>query len=251
MVPTKQSARQQLVSRISEMASVLDPKELSPLGWTEHGIEMSLGRWFDTAEPQRSEVPDGEHLCVLGPARSGRSSCLARLLRSWSDAGRDPRGASGPSGIGPWCGMLTPRRSALAAHAHAVDAHVLGVDELLDRLPCTGPALVLIDDAELVDDPTGRLAGVLSTSRPGLLVAIAARPEALRSSYGHWTSIVRRSRRGLIMSGAHEADGDLLGVVLPRRILVPARPGLAHAVEDGSCRLVQVALDVMPVRSVV
>ncbi len=229
-----------IVTRISEMPAVIDAIELVPIEWTEFGIEMTLGRWFDTTEQQRSEVPDGEHLCVLGPARSGRSSCLARLLHAWHDAPRvQSTGAR-------WCGMLTPRRSALAAHAHSVDAHVLAVDELLDRLPCAGPALVLIDDAELVDDAAGRLAGVLATPRPGLLVAIAARPEALRSAYGHWTSIVRRSRRGLIMSGAHETDGDLLGVVLPRRIVVPARPGLAHAVEDGECRLLQVALDQFP-----
>jgi hypothetical protein len=48
------------------------------------------------------------------------------------------------------------------------------------------------------------------------------------------------------MTGCHEHDGDLLGVTLPRRGPISARPGLAHVVEDGGTRLVQCALDATP-----
>jgi S-DNA-T family DNA segregation ATPase FtsK/SpoIIIE len=68
----------------------------------------------------------------------------------------------------------------------------------------------------------------------------------VRSTYGHWTREVARSRCGLIMTAASEIDGDLLGVTLPRRSLVAARPGLGWLVDGSGHRLVQVALDERP-----
>ncbi len=99
----------------------------------------------------------------------------------------------------------------------------------------------MVDDAELVDDD-GRFAALLATCPPGLLVVAGARPEALRAVYGHWTGALRRCRRGLLAAACHETDGDLLGVVLPRHGPIAPRPGLVHVVEDGTLRLVQVAV---------
>ena len=68
----------------------------------------------------------------------------------------------------------------------------------------------------------------------------AGRPDALRTMYGHWTAVVRRSRLGLVMSTGSDTDGDLLGEQLPRRSPVPPRVGLAWMVDGRGRRLVQV-----------
>ena len=101
------------------------------------------------------------------------------------------------------------------------------------------PCLLVVDDAEHVDDP--RLAALVAERRPGLLVVAAGRPEGLRSLYGHWTSVVRRSRLGLLFAACTDTDGDVLGELLPRHRPLPARPGLAWMVAGGRRSMVQVA----------
>ena len=103
------------------------------------------------------------------------------------------------------------------------------------------PALVVVDDAERVDDASGALARLVADRRPGVLVVAAARPDTLRTLYGHWTAVVRRSRTGLLMAGCSDVDGDLLGELLPRTPPIPARPGLAWVVSAGGRSLAQVA----------
>ena len=76
---------------------------------------------------------------------------------------------------------------------------------------------------------------------PGVLVVSAARPDTLRSLYGHWTAVVRRSRTGLLMAGCSDVDGDLLGELLPRMPPIPVRPGLAWVVSARGHTLAQVA----------
>jgi S-DNA-T family DNA segregation ATPase FtsK/SpoIIIE len=101
--------------------------------------------------------------------------------------------------------------------------------------------LVVIDDAERVEDPAGRLAALVAERRPGVLVVAAGRPDALRPMFGHWTSVVRRSRIGVLLAACADVDGDLLGELLPRRRPLPPRPGLAWLVDGAGRRLVQVA----------
>ena len=105
-----------------------------------------------------------------------------------------------------------------------------------------GPVLLVVDDAELVDDPTGWLAAAVGARRPGLTVVAAARPDALRQRYGHWTLGVRHSRLGLVAAGGGDTDGDLLSAVVPRRSPVAPRPGLMWVAHDGDAHLVQVAV---------
>jgi len=218
--------------RIAELPRVLHASALDPPappgadGWS-----VGIGIDFDSLDVVRLDVPDGEHVVVLGPGRSGRSTVLSLLAAAWSAAGAG------------WLGVVAPRRSAITGVHLPPDAVVSRhVGDVLDACPGAGPALVVVDDAELVDDDGGRLAALVVARRPGLVVAAAARPEALRHAYGHWTAGVRRSRLGLVMTGAQDVDGDLLGASLPRRPPLAPRPGLAHLVADGATSLVQVAV---------
>ncbi|MDP2291809.1 MAG: FtsK/SpoIIIE domain-containing protein [Actinomycetota bacterium] len=195
---------------------------------------VPVGLDFVTGDPASLLLPDGEHLVVVGGARTGRSSALARVANGWAEAH--------PGG---WIGAVLPRRSSTIGRrvrpATCIDGSAVG--QLLDELPVAGAALLLIDDADTVDDPDGRLAVIAAGGRPGTSLVIAGRPDALRQLYGHWTGVVRRSRMGVVLTGGSELDGDLLSAVVPRRTPVPARPGLAWLVDNGTVRLVQLAVD--------
>ena len=187
-------------------------------------MELVVGIDHETLGVARVTVPDGEHLLVAGPARSGRTTVLLRLAESWLEA--HPGGRV----------LVVGRRDQLGlagADAVAPDRLAAAVQVATGR-----PVLVVVDDAEHVDDPA--LAGLVAARRPGLLVLAAGRPVTLRAMYGHWTSVVRRSRLGLLMAACSDTDGDLLGELLPRHRPLPARPGLAWVVDGGHRRLVQV-----------
>ncbi|MDO9173405.1 MAG: FtsK/SpoIIIE domain-containing protein, partial [Actinomycetota bacterium] len=206
-----------------------------PRGSRRDGVAaVPVGLDFVTGDPASLLLPDGEHLVVVGGARTGRTSALARMANGWAEAH--------PGG---WIGAVLPRRSSTVgrtvATATCVDGAAMG--RLLDELPVAGPALLLVDDADTVDDLDGRLAAIAAGSRPATSLVIAGRPDALRQLYGHWTGVVRRSRMGVVLTGGSELDGDLLSAVVPRRTPVPARPGLAWLVDNGTVRLVQLAID--------
>jgi S-DNA-T family DNA segregation ATPase FtsK/SpoIIIE len=100
------------------------------------------------------------------------------------------------------------------------------------------PQLVLVDDADLVDDG-GLLASLIQSMARGAHVVAAVRTDALRSGYGHWTRELRRSRLGIALAPQPE-DGDLFGATFPRRMLPPNRPGCGLLVIDGRPVTVQV-----------
>jgi S-DNA-T family DNA segregation ATPase FtsK/SpoIIIE len=197
---------------------------------------VALGVDCTTGNTAFLEIPEGEHVLVLGPARSGRSTTLTRVMVAWRTAHPD----------GTVLAVL-PRRSAV--DRQQVD-HVVQVAELGSHPSLISPhasgrrnILLLVDDAELVDDPDGLLATLAASRRPGVTIVAAARPDAIRQTYGHWTGVVRRSRLGVVTTGGGDTDGDVLGVVLPRRSPLRPRVGLAWLVDHGHVTLVQVAVD--------
>ncbi len=101
--------------------------------------------------------------------------------------------------------------------------------------------MLLVDDAESFDDGDGALAGLLSSPAPGLHLIAAGRSDTLRSLYGHWTTVLRRSKTGLLLRPDVDLDGDLLGTTLPRRAPVRLGTGRGYLVHDGELDLVQVA----------
>jgi S-DNA-T family DNA segregation ATPase FtsK/SpoIIIE len=180
--------------------------------------ELLVGLGADDLEPARLRVPVGDHVFVGGAARTGRSTALRQIENSWCQVH--------PTGV--------------VVH---VDRHH-PFDSGFDALDGSPPLLVVVDDAERVDDLDGRLARLVV--QPSVTFAVAARVEAVRVAYGHWTREVARSRCGLIMTSMGDVDGELLGAMLPRRSLVPPRPGLAWMIDQCGHRLVQVAARMPP-----
>jgi S-DNA-T family DNA segregation ATPase FtsK/SpoIIIE len=188
-------------------------------------LQLVVGLGADDLEPTMLRVPAGDHVFIGGGARTGRSTALRQIEAAWR--------------------RLHPDGTVITIDGRRRAGDPLGGDVGLgacgDR-----PTLVVVDDADRVDDPDGRLVAAIAGRTPGLTVAVAARLEAVRVAYGHWTREVARSRCGLIMTSAGDVDGELLGVTLPRRPMIPARPGLAWLVDQRGHRLVQVAARMSP-----
>jgi S-DNA-T family DNA segregation ATPase FtsK/SpoIIIE len=105
------------------------------------------------------------------------------------------------------------------------------------------PHLVLVDDAEAVDDTSGTIAALLAAGRPDVHVVVAGRPDGLRTLFGHWTQQVRRSKLGVLLRPNPDLDGDVLGATLPRRAPVAMVAGRGWLVDSGDLEVVQVARD--------
>jgi DNA segregation ATPase FtsK/SpoIIIE, S-DNA-T family len=206
-------------------AADLPPGRRCPDGATE----LVVGLDFLTLAPAALTVPEGEHVLVAGPPRSGRTTALIRLAESWRQA--HPEGA---------VYVIAPRRQHLPVGGWAETAAVDTVVAAVDASAASRPCLVVVDDAERVDDDRGGLAALVADRRAGLLVVAAGRPDALRTQYGHWTGVIRRGRTGLLMSMCADIDGDVLGELLPRHPPLPPRPGLGWVVGGGQRVLVQI-----------
>ncbi|WP_420451481.1 FtsK/SpoIIIE domain-containing protein [Ilumatobacter sp.] len=175
---------------------------------------MRIGIEADELATAVLTVPPGDHLLVVGAARTGVTTALERCVADWRPD--DPT-----------------RRVVRVDRRHPVDGAAIVGSE--------GPTLVVVDDAHRVDDHDGALAAIVRGEHPRVTVFAGGRADGVRSSYGHWTREVARCRCGIVMTSRGDPDGDLLGVQLPRRSLIPARPGLAWIVDPGPQRQVQIA----------
>ena len=174
---------------------------------------------------------EGDHALIAGAARAGKSSLLLVLARVARSAAKPPRMI-----------VIAAPRSPL----HALNCgQTFGVDDESAAVELAraddSPCLLLVDDAERADDAAGAIRGLLSQRRPGDRVIAAGRADALRASYGHWTQELRRSRQGIVLKPNTDVDGDLWGMLLPRRGPSRFGPGRGYLVLDGEAELVQVA----------
>jgi S-DNA-T family DNA segregation ATPase FtsK/SpoIIIE len=174
----------------------------------------------------------GDHVLVTGPVRSGRTTALRTLARVAAAGAR-------PLELIAVCG----RPSALAsdpAITRVVAAADLG--ELARELTAGGcSTLVLVDDADLVDDPTGTLTALLRTAPAHVRVVAAAPADRVLGENGHWTRELRRSRPGLALRPLVERDGEVWHTTLPRQAPGPFGPGRGYLVHPDGPELVQVA----------
>ena len=194
---------------------------------------FALGVADSTLAPVVLDVHAGEHVLVCGAIRSGRTTVLEALGASMCAAGGRVV-------------VVAPTRSPLTsrlATAHALRPQDLA--ELASTLDSGGTGvddrrtLLLVDDAELFEDSQSILTTLITTERPDLLVVAAVRSEHLRTNYGHWTRLLRRSRLAVLLQPA-ETDAEFAGVAIPRRA-APMGPGRGYLAAQGTLELVQFA----------
>ena len=97
--------------------------------------------------------------------------------------------------------------------------------------------VVVVDDAHRVGEAPGLER--LERSRHCRLV-VGGRSDRLGSMFGHWTRGVRTGGMGVLLHPRLDADGDLLGVRLPRTTAAPMRAGRGFVVAGGDVALVQI-----------
>jgi S-DNA-T family DNA segregation ATPase FtsK/SpoIIIE len=209
-----------VLARDLRLADLKSPRHRNPSG---DRLVLPLGQLDEPRSTATIDLGPGDHLLVAGPDGSGRSTTLATLAAT---------AAAGAEVL-----VSGPPRSALAGHAATRDRWVP-----LDRLHhevqrCGGRrTLVLLDDADLLDDRSGMLAGLLDRD-PDVHVAVAAHAGRLRASYGHWTSPLRLARLGLALCPG-PYDGELWATTLRP---IGGAPGRGQLVCHGRPTLVQVA----------
>ncbi len=165
------------------------------------------------------DVAAGDHVLIVGAPRTGVSTAVARCAASWvADAQRRGR---------PFDVVHVDRRTPLDPEA---------IRDPSVRI------CVVVDDAHRIDD-AGPLASIAKGDHPHVTIIAGGRADAIRGAYGHWTREVAKARCGMVMTSRHDPDGDVLGVQVPRRALIPARAGLAWLVDAHPLRLAQIATD--------
>jgi len=174
------------------------------------GVDLGLARL---------ELADGDHVLIVGSPRTGVTTTLGRCVTAWE---ADAIGRGRPFDI-----VMIDHRTPL---------EVAAIDDPAVRV------LVVADDAHRIDD-AGLLAAIARGEHPHVTIIAGGRADAVRGSYGHWTRDVAKAWCGVVMSSRSDQDGDLLGAQIPRRSLIPARPGLAWLVDGGPLRLAQIAMD--------
>jgi S-DNA-T family DNA segregation ATPase FtsK/SpoIIIE len=111
------------------------------------------------------------------------------------------------------------------------------------------PLVVLIDDADVLrESPAGELfRGIVrGTAGPGRRLVLGGNSESICTGLSGWQVDAKRSRQGLLLSPQQSADGDLIGVRLPRSIVgQPIQPGRA-LVHLGDGTLLTVAVPTPP-----
>ena len=223
---------------IASLATVVQLIELAaPARLGERPWSIPIGVAERTLAAAGLVVYEGEHALVTGPARSGKSTALLTVAAASRVAGPD---VSVIAVVGP--------RSPLAGDA-SIDEVVAPAavgDQLMALVERAGGAgrlvLVVVDDAESLDDPGGVLERLSTSDLPGLLLVAAGRNDGIRTGYSHWTRPLRRSKLGVLLRPDVDLDGDILGASLPRRAPVAMVPGRGYVVNSGEAELIQVAL---------
>jgi S-DNA-T family DNA segregation ATPase FtsK/SpoIIIE len=193
---------------------------------------VPLGVGDEALEPAGFELYEGDHAVIAGPARSGRSGALVVLAEVVSRLYPDVA-------ISAVAVRRSPVRDLPGLHRLVTSPADLA--ELAAELRAADDLqLLLIDDAEAVDDPQRALSDLFAAPLAHLHAVVAGRADGLRS-LGHWSVGARRSRTGLLLSPDVQVDGALFNITLPRRPAPPVRPGCGYRVDPGGIELMQVA----------
>jgi S-DNA-T family DNA segregation ATPase FtsK/SpoIIIE len=212
------------------------------LGPSRSLAALPIGVSDDLLEPATLDLTE-MHLLVVGPYRSGRSTLLATVAGAVREAAPDAP-----------LSLLAPRRSPLrdlelwSESAAGAETCAEAATRLLGRLEAgelgTSPGLVVIDDGgELTDARTiTQLERLIRLARDTELRVVAAVETGAARGIGNgWIRELRREGHGVLLQPDLSADGDLLGVRLPRSVPVPMSPGRGFLVSRGAAELLHVA----------
>ena len=178
---------------------------------------------------------------VAGPARSGRSTVLTSMTRSFL--------AGGAQVI-----LVTPRSSLLRSLTstpgviRSFAGPDLGEDELTVAIAAlTAPGVVVIDDAELLTDcdAAAELSKIITRGAGrSLALVLAGDPDSLASGFGGWQADARRARRGCLTAPQTLPDGELIGARLTHAHTgQPVKPGKA-LLNTGDGTLITIAVPI-------
>jgi DNA segregation ATPase FtsK/SpoIIIE, S-DNA-T family len=194
----------------------------------------------DTLSATGFALAESECALITGPARSGKSTTLSNIAKAALANNAHvqvtviaPRRTQGTNEL-MWTGAGALNERITFAETLAQAVETISADT-------NGNHLLLVDDAEMVDDPGSVLGTLLSQRRNNVWVIAAGRADVLRTSYTHWTTAIRRSRIGLALRPQLEIDGELWMTPLPRRVIGQFPTGRGFLIADGTTTLIQSA----------
>ena len=217
--------------RIGSLPTSVGPEDLVGLAQVGSALwSVPVGIGDTSLDPVCWNLHVGEHALIVGPPRSGKSSCLVAIARILKAADGSLR-----------CAALIGRSMTPLTSCADVDAVVTSVEELVKFLSLSTdqPTLVLVDDAHAVSDFDGQLDALLSAAGATHVVA-AARSDDLRGNFGHWTQSVRKSRTGILLKVQQASDAEFVGTTLPFGRKFDTTPGRGFVVRDGDAELAQI-----------
>ena len=200
-------------------------------------LVIPFGLTDRTRTPATIILRAGEHALIAGPSRSGRTTTLqviASQLRS-----SDPDLIL----VGVADGSAPQLFEGGVGDVADFDARGAAADlETVFNAASTDARrwVVLVDDADRIDVEGGGLFELARSAPPNVSIVAAVRSSAARQSFGHWTRFIRSCGHGLLLEPDPTADGELLGVRLPRQRLEPV-PGRGYLITAGESEVVQVA----------
>jgi S-DNA-T family DNA segregation ATPase FtsK/SpoIIIE len=231
--PADRAALPFRVDALPDLVTVGDLRRLVAPGTDRPATWMGVGVGGDDVRPVGLDLGEHPVAVVAGPAGSGRSTALAGIAETLCHMGFRPllvRARPVP-GCPPAAHVFTPAEAASLAAALEGGG---------------GPRpVVLVDDADAVDGTPLEAVLLAATRGPrsgadGVLgVVLAGEPSELASRFRGVAAEARRARAGILLSPTGYADGDLLGVSVPRSGEV--RPGRGYLVRRGIVVPVQVA----------
>ena len=194
----------------------------------------------DTLAATGFALAESECALITGPARSGKSTTLSNIAKAAIANNAHvrvivvaPRRTQGTNVL-TWTGPATLNDNVTFTESLAQAVEIV-------RAHSDGHHLLLVDDAEMVDDPGNVLSALLTERRNNVWIVAAGRADVLRTSYTHWTTAIRRSRIGLALRPQLEIDGELWMTPLPRRVIGQFPTGRGFLIADGTTTLIQSA----------
>ena len=211
------------LSKMGVEPSIGGENWIIPVGIAEHNLK-----------PVAIELYEGESALIGGSPRSGKTT----LLQAIADSVIQQR-ERGENNAQVW--VMCTRRSPLAHRDFDRKAVTpQEITALAAELEITEePVLLLIDDAERIDDAGEGITNILKAESPWIRVIATGKPGELRTMYSHWTKMVRKSRTGVLLQPHVDYDGDMFSMNLPRRAPVALTSGRGYAVLGGIPVLMQ------------